>query len=350
MTIEPLSHTVEVAAGQTLLEAALRSGVYIPHACLHGLCGTCKVQVVEGEVDLGDASPFALMDVERDEGKCLACVAIAQSDLVIEADIDDEPDAESHPMQDFIGTVRKVSDLTPTAKGVWIELDGSGIDFQAGQYVNLHLPGVAEPRAFSIATAPSSKRLIELNIRRVPGGKATEYVHTRLKEGEKIRLSGPYGRFFVRRSSPESFLFLAGGTGLSSPKSMILDLLEKGETRSIKLFYGARNVRELYDDDLFRDLAIRYPNLTYVPTLSEPDPDVEWLGERGYVHEVATRHFDGDFRHFKAYMCGPPVMIDACISALIRGRLFERDMYMEKFISAADLTTSARKSPLFKAI
>ena len=93
MFIEPLRQSVEVAAGQTLLDAALRAGVYIPHACLHGLCGTCKVQVIEGEVDLGDASPFALMDFERDEGKCLACVATATSDLVIEAEIDEEPDA-----------------------------------------------------------------------------------------------------------------------------------------------------------------------------------------------------------------------------------------------------------------
>jgi len=151
LTIEPLSHSVEVQEKQTLLDAALRSGIYLPHACLHGLCGTCKVQVLEGEVDIGEASPFALMDFEREEGKCLACVATALSDLVIEADIDEEPDAENYPMQDFEGTVTALSDLTPTAKGVFIELDGDGIQFQAGQYINLHIPGVELPRAFSLA-------------------------------------------------------------------------------------------------------------------------------------------------------------------------------------------------------
>lgn len=352
MGIEPLSHTVDVAQGQTLLDAALRAGVYIPHACLHGLCGTCKVQVLEGEVELGEASPFALMDFERDEGKCLACVATAQCDLVIEADIDDEPDAEIHPMQDFAGTVSKVVDLTPTAKGVFIELEGSGIDFQAGQYINLHVPGVTQPRAFSLANPPSEKekRVIELNIRHVPGGQATEYIHTQLKVGDQLKLSGPYGRFFVRRSAPEKFLFLAGGTGLSSPKSMILDLLEKNEARAITLVYGARNRAELYDDALFRDMAARHANFTYVPALSAPEAGDAWGGEVGFVHDVATRHFNGDFRQHKAYMCGPPVMIDACITALMRGRLFERDMYMEKFISAADAEVSVRHSPLFKAI
>ncbi len=350
LTIEPLSHDVEVQENQTLLDAALRNGVYLPHACLHGLCGTCKVQVLEGEVDHGEASPFALMDFEREEGKCLACVATALSDLVIEADIDEEPDAEMHPMQDFQGTVTALVDLTPTAKGIFIELDGKGINFQAGQYINLHVPGVELPRAFSLANAPSEKRRIELNIRHVAGGQATEYIHNNLKVGDKLKLNGPYGRFFVRRSAPENFLFLAGGTGLSSPKSMILDLLEKNETREITLVYGARNRAELYDDDLFQDLVAKHANFTYLPTLSQPDVSDNWDGEAGYVHDAASKHFGGDFRHHKAYMCGPPGMIDACITALIRGRLFERDMYMEKFISAADTDSATRRSPLFKAI
>ena len=350
MTIEPLSHTIDVPEGQTLLDAALRSGVYIPHACLHGLCGTCKVQVLEGEVEIGEASPFALMDFEREEGKCLACVATALSDLVIEADIDEEPDAEMHPMQDFEGTVTALVDLTPTAKGVFIELGGDGINFQAGQYVNLHVPGVELPRAFSLANAPSDKKHIELNIRHVQGGQATEYIHKQLKVGDRLKLNGPYGRFFVRRSAPEKLLFLAGGTGLSSPKSMILDLLAKGESREIALIYGARNRAELYNDALFRDLAAQHANFTYVPALSAPAESDAWTGETGFVHDVATKHFDNDFRNHKAYMCGPPVMIDACITALIRGRLFERDMFMEKFISAADADSAARRSPLFKAI
>ena len=350
LTIEPVSHSVDVQEKQTLLDAALRNGIYLPHACLHGLCGTCKVQVLEGEVDIGEASPFALMDFEREEGKCLACVATALSDLVIEADIDEEPDAENYPMQDFVGTVTALSDLTPTAKGVFIELDGEGIQFQAGQYINLHIPGVELPRAFSLANVPSEKRSIELNIRHVSGGQATEYIHNNLKVGDKLKLNGPYGRFFVRSSAPEKFLFLAGGTGLSSPKSMILDLLEKDESREITLVYGARNRAELYDDTLFLDLVGKHTNFTYVPTLSQPEEGDNWVGETGYVHDAATKHFGGDFRNHKAYMCGPTGMIDACITALIRGRLFERDMYMEKFISAADTDLAAQRSPLFKSI
>ena len=106
ITVKPIDHSFTVEDDQTILDAALRSGLYIPHACGHGLCGTCKVEVTSGEVDHGDASPFALMDVERDEGRCLACCAIPQSDLIIEADIDEDPDGRSIPLKDFKGIVK----------------------------------------------------------------------------------------------------------------------------------------------------------------------------------------------------------------------------------------------------
>lgn len=349
LTIEPLGEAVEVSEEQTLLDAALRAGLYIPHACCHGLCGTCKVQVLEGEVEHGDASSFALMDSEREAGYALACCARPLSDLVIEADVEEDPDAIVQPVEDYIGRVVEIRQLTPTAKALFIELDRD-IAFQAGKYINLHLPQIPQPRAFSLANPPSQKRVIELNVRRVPGGAATGYIHERLAAGDEVKVSGPYGRFFVRRSAPENIIFLAGGTGLSSPKSMILDLLESGDTRQITLVYGARNRAELYYSDLFTQLAQAHPNFTYVPALSEPRPEDEWTGACGLVHEVAKRHFGGIFAGHKAYLCGPPAMIDACLTALMRGRLFERDIFMERFITAADAVATTRRSPLFKSI
>ena len=92
VTVEPTGDVIEVEEGQTILDAALRQGVWLPFACGHGTCATCKVQVLEGEGDLGNASPFALMDMERDEGKVLACCCTPESDMVIEADIDVDDD------------------------------------------------------------------------------------------------------------------------------------------------------------------------------------------------------------------------------------------------------------------
>nr|QAT94451.1 PmlF [Pseudomonas sp. enrichment culture] len=348
LTIEPLGQTIEIEEGQTILDAALRAGIYLPHACGHGLCATCKVQVVDGEIEHGEASTFALMDFEREEQKCLACCATAESDIVIEAEVDEDPDSLNLPVQDFYGVVSRIESLTPTIKGVWIKLENAGdMQFQAGQYINLMLPDEIGSRAFSIASVPGADEL-ELNIRVVPGGRGTLYVHEQMRVGERVHLTGPYGRFFVKKSADLPVIFMAGGSGLSSPRSMILDLLNEGFARPITLIYGQRNREELYYHDEFLALAEQHGNFTYVPALSHEPEGSDWQGARGFVHEVAKNHFDNDFREHKAYLCGPPLMIESCIGALMQGRLFERDIYTEKFISAAD--AQQVHSPLFKAI
>ncbi|WP_269619619.1 NADH:ubiquinone reductase (Na(+)-transporting) subunit F [Zhongshania sp. BJYM1] len=347
LTIEPLGETIEVEENQTILDATLRAGIYLPHACCHGLCATCKVNIVEGDILHGDASPFALMDFERDEGKALACCATLESDITIEADIDEEPDAESIPVKDFYGTVSRIEDLTPTIKGLWIKLD-EAIHFQAGQYINLNIPELNISRPFSLANSPSSSDEIELNIRIVPGGEGTRYLHENLKLGDSISFSGPYGRFFVRKSANKPLVFMAGGSGLSSPLSMILDLLNQHADIPITLVYGQRNRKELYYHEFFLEMVEKYPNFSYVPALSDPHEDDDWTGFRGFVHDAAKSYFNSDFREHHAYLCGPPLMIDACITTLIQGRLFEKDIFIEKFISAAD--TQKANSPLFKKL
>lgn len=351
LTIEPLGITLDVEDDQTLLDAALRQGIYIPHACGHGLCGTCKVQVIDGEVDHQNANPFALMDFERDEGKTLVCCATLESDVVIEVEVDEEPDARIIPVEDFSATVTAIEDLTPTIKAVHLQLDRA-IDFQAGQYVQFHLPHLNQSRAFSIANAPENKQgsqHIELNIRLLPGGEGTTWIHEHLAVGDSLRVSGPYGRFFVRSSAQLPMIFMAGGSGLSSPRSMILDLLANGCTDPITLIYGQRHLSELYYHDEFLALAEKHPNFTYVAALSEEPAGSNWTGKRGFVHEAAIEHLNGNFSGHKAYLCGPPVMVEACIGALMQGRLFERDIYTEKFISAADAQNVTR-SALFRQI
>ncbi|MGR4897339.1 NADH:ubiquinone reductase (Na(+)-transporting) subunit F [Stenotrophomonas sp. LARHCG68] len=368
LTLEPLGTTITVESGQTLLDAALRQGIYIPHACGHGLCGTCKVQVCDGEVDHGAANPFALMDMEREEGKTLACCATLQSDATIEADIEDEPDARIIPVRDFVATVARIVPLTPTIKAFYLRLD-QPISYQAGQYVQVQIPGLrpeaGQSRAFSIANAPDadgSAWEIEVNVRLVPGGAGTTWLHESLSEGDTLQLSGPYGRFFVRHSAHQPMIFMAGGSGLSSPRAMIHELLASGCDQPITLVYGQRSRAELYYDEEFRALAQQHPHFTYIPAISGDSdgsgnsnsgdangqgPD-SWDGARGFVHEAALAHFGGNFAGHKAYLCGPPLMVEACIATLMQGRLFERDIYTEKFFSATD--AQGVRSPLFKRV
>jgi phenol hydroxylase P5 protein len=349
LTIEPLGQTIEVEEGQTILDASLRAGIYLPHACCHGLCATCKVQVVDGEVDHGEASTFALMDFEREEGKTLACCARLACDTVIEAEIDEDPDSENLPVEDYTGEVVRFEALSPTIRGIWLKLDRP-LHFQAGQYINLEVPAVdSQSRAFSLASAPQDAEVVELNVRIVPGGRVTSWLHEHLEVGEKLKLSGPYGRFFVKKSANVPLIFMAGGSGLSSPRSMIEDLLNNDSELPMTLIYGQRNREELYYHTEFTELAAKHPNFSYVPALSHESAESNWDGARGFVHEAAKAHFNNDFRGHKAYLCGPPAMIEACISTLMQGRLFERDIYMEKFFSAADASQQL-KSPLFKNI
>lgn len=352
LTLEPLGATIEVEEGQTLLDAALRQGIYIPHACGHGLCGTCKVQVCDGEVDHGAANPFALMDMERDNGKTLACCATLQSDTTIEADIEEEPDALIIPVRDFGATVSRIDQLTPTIKALHLALD-QPIHYQAGQYVQVQIPPLGQSRAFSIANAPGADgqaQQIELNVRHVPGGAGTTWLHEKLQVGDRLALAGPYGRFFVRHSAAQPMVFMAGGSGLSSPRAMIQELLARDCRQPITLIYGQRSRDELYYDAEFRSLAAQHSHFTYLPAISGDgaDCDGDWDGARGFVHDAARTHFDGNFAGNKAYLCGPPPMVEACIATLMQGRLFERDIYTEKFISAAD--AQGARSPLFKRV
>jgi phenol/toluene 2-monooxygenase (NADH) P5/A5 len=349
LTIEPIGDAIDVAEGQTILDACLRSGIYLPHACGHGLCGTCKTQVTDGEIDHGEASAFALMDFERDEGFVLACTATLKSDVTIEADVEEDNDVRRIAVGDFEGEVVGLEDLARDVKGVRIALDGDGIDFEAGQYVMVKLPGVAGTRAFSIGNAPSDAKHVELQVRRVPGGVGTGYIHEKLRLGERIRFSGPYGRFVVRKSRGGPLIFLAGGTGVCSPRAMILDLLEEGYSEPITLVHGVRTGADLYGREDFEALAKAHPNFRYVPALSDEPEGGAWTGERGFVHDVAKRLYGGLFEGHTAYLCGPPPMIEASIGALMQGRLFEKHIFTEKFFTAQDAAPKPR-SPVFKRL
>lgn len=349
VTIEPIGTTIEVEEDQTILDAALRQGVWLPFACGHGTCGTCKVQVTDGFFDLGDASPFALMDIEREENKVLACCCKPESDMVIEADVDEDEDFLGYLIEDYQAKVIEIKDLSPTIKGIRLEIDRT-MQFQAGQYINLQLPGIEGTRAFSIANAPSEEGIIELHIRQVQGGAATTYVHEQLSVGDELQLTGPYGQFFVRKSDEQDVIFIAGGSGLSSPQSMIHDLLDEGDTRTIYLFQGARDVAELYNRELFEDLVKKHPNFRYIPALNAPKAEDAWTGFTGFVHEAVADYFENKCSGHKAYLCGPPPMIDAAISTLMQSRLFERDIHTERFLSAADGATDQSRSALFKHI
>jgi phenol hydroxylase P5 protein len=349
ITVEPLGREVECREDQTILDACLRAGVWLPHSCTHGTCATCKCEVLDGDVDHGAASSFALMDFERDEGKLLTCSAMPRSDVTIEADIDVDEDVEMFPVTDFTATVVELSDIALDTRRLVIELDRE-IDFNAGQYLKFPVPGTDVDRTYSIASVPTERRRLEFHIRRVPGGAATDgWIFAGLAVGDQIPVSGPYGRFVLHVGRDNAAIMVAGGTGLAPIKSMVRHALDNDAYDGhITLYQGARTRAWLYDVEEFQALAKEHPDrFTYRPCLSEET--IDDAGD-GYAYGMVTDVIAADHESLSGavgYLCGPPAMVEAALKTLMSRRLFPRDIYREEFLNESD-KASGVKSPLIK--
>ena len=200
VTVEPLEREVECRSDQSILDACLRAGVYLPHACTHGTCGTCKLQVLEGDIEHNDASDFALMEFERNEGMALVCVATPSSDVTVEADVEAEQGVVHHPVRDFTGTVASIEDIARETRRLIVDLDEE-MTFNPGQYVTVEIPGTG-PDTYLVHGQPAC---------RAGADRAADPAHARWSPaptggssrtwpfGDTVRPSGPYGRFFPAR-------------------------------------------------------------------------------------------------------------------------------------------------------
>lgn len=346
ITVEPLGREVECGADQTILEACLRAGVWLPHSCTHGTCATCKVDVVDGDVDHGAASAFALMDFERDEGKTLTCCAKPTCDVTIEADIDVPEELVMHPVEDYVGTIVSLDDIAAGTKRLVLKLDRA-CNFNAGQYMRFEIPGFpGTDRTWSIASAPTSPEELEFQISNVTGGIGTDrWLFSSAEVGDEVKLSGPYGRFVLHTWEDKPVVMLGAGTGLAPLASMIRHALLNGEYDGhITLYAGARTVDELYDVDEFRGLEEEYSDqFTYHACVS--GDEVEGY-RHGRVHEVMEADFDRLGGH-QGYVCGSPAMVESALKSMMGRRLFPRDIFHEDFFNASDKAAGVG-SPLIK--
>jgi propane monooxygenase reductase subunit len=337
--LHPVGIEFEVEENETVLEAAFRQGIALPHGCKEGQCSACKCVLAQGDVELKKYSTFALNEMERDQDYILLCRTLAYSDLDVELlNYDEEVLSKSIPVKEFSGEITGVSSLTHDIRRLEIALD-QPLKFWAGQYVDITLPGAETiTRSFSMANSPSETKALAFIIKKYPDGRFSSRLDGQLAAGTKVRIKGPYGTCFRRENRNGAMILVGGGSGMSPLWSILHDHIGSGEGRPIYFFYGARTRNDLFYLDEFEEIAANNPEFTFIPVLSHASDDNAWEGEKGFVHEAVGAHLRrSDLgEEVDVYACGPSPMIEALTPVLQINGIDSDRIFFDKFTPASN--------------
>jgi naphthalene 1,2-dioxygenase ferredoxin reductase component len=325
ITVEGIDTPVQAEDGDTLLDALIMAGVPFPYSCQAGNCGTCKCELLDGDINELEYSEHALKPEERAKNVILACRTQVWGDTSIRR-IEAE-ELVLHPSRIMRCRVAGIETLTHDIRGIRLVVEAGGpFMFSAGQYAQVEFaPGLS--KHYSMASTPSEPE-IELQIRCMPGGRTSTYVANELKVGDTVKVSGPLGSSYLRDKHAGPVLLVAGGSGFAPMQAILNTLMARDYREKVVLYFGVRSERDLYREGLLKDLAARHPNFSYHVVLSE---QLGAPGRRyGLVHEAAG-HDVADFTGWKAYLAGPPVMIEAATAMLESRGLAHRDIHADAF-------------------
>jgi CDP-4-dehydro-6-deoxyglucose reductase len=327
VTIQPSGHQFTVKPNETLLAAALNAGFSMPYGCRNGACGACKGKVLAGAVDYGVHQEGALTHEEKLKGQALFCCAKATSDLTIE--VKEVGAVKDIPIKTLPCRVERMEKLAADVMAVWLKLPSNErLQFLPGQYLDFLLKD-GKRRSFSLANSPEDDSLLELHIRYVPGGQFTEHVFGTMKPKDIMRISGPYGSFFLRESDKPA-IFLAGGTGFAPIKSMLNHAFKHEVQREFVLYWGAKTLPDLYQAGVPSEWQQAHKNFGFIPVLSEPRAEDNWPGRSGFVHQAVLADF-ADLSGYEVYACGAPPMIDAARRDFLARGLPEDAFFADSF-------------------
>lgn len=349
-----LDKSFHAPAGDKLLNVLSSQGIFVSSACGGGgSCGQCRVVIKEGG---GDILPTELSHINKREAKegCrLACQVNVKQNLKIEL-----PE-EIFGVKKWECEVISNDNKATFIKELKLKIpDGEDVPFRAGGFIQIEAPAHdisyadfdvpqeyrgdwdkfnlfryrstmndTTVRAYSMANYPEEKGIIMLNVRiatpppnnpDVPPGIMSSYIWS-LKAGDKVTISGPFGEFFAKDTDAE-MIFIGGGAGMAPMRSHIFDQLKRlNSKRKITFWYGARSLREMFYEDDFNQLQAENENFTWHVALSDPQPEDNWTGYTGFIHNVLLENY---LRNHPApedcefYMCGPPMMNAAVIKML----------------------------------
>jgi propane monooxygenase reductase subunit len=332
---EPVGIEMEADEDETILNAAFRQGIMLMHGCKEGQCSACKSFLLDGDVDLDKYSTFALPDFEEAEGWTLLCRAHAYSDLEVELiNYDEEALHGGTPPRTVSARVTAIEPLTHDITRLCLDVaDDEPFAFKPGQYVDIRIPGGEEDehRSFSMANLAAEAGELEFMIKRYEGGRFSGLLgEGGLAVGDELDVTGPYGVFTLRSSSPRRLLFIGGGAGMAPILCLLRAMAEAGVDRPATYYYGARTETDLFHLDEIEEIGGRLPDFTFVPALSDAAGGDGWAGESGLITDVVER-LEGDLAEVDAYLCGPPPMVDAAIAMLEARGVPESHIYFDKF-------------------
>ena len=346
--------SISVPAGDKLLQTLASNDIFLASACGGGgSCAQCKCIVNDGGGSMLPTEEPHFTPRESREGWRLSCQAPVKQDMKIEV-----PE-EVFGIKQWECTVESNPNVATFIKELTLRLpEGESVDFRAGGYVQLEAPAhhikysdfdvgeeykadwerfgffeveskVDEPliRAYSMANYPEEKGVVKFNIRcatpppndlSLPAGQMSSWVFS-LKPGDKVTVFGPFGEFFARDTDTE-MVFIGGGAGMAPMRSHIFDQLKRiGTDRKVSFWYGARSLREVFYADEYDALAEEFPNFTWHLALSDAQPEDNWTGMTGFIHNVVHDNYLANHtapEDCEFYMCGPPMMNSAVINML----------------------------------
>ncbi|WP_188151405.1 NADH:ubiquinone reductase (Na(+)-transporting) subunit F [Teredinibacter waterburyi] len=346
--------TISVPAGGKLLQTLAANNLFLASACGGGgTCAQCKCLVSEGGGSMLPTEESHFNRREEREGWRLSCQVPVKQDMKIEID------EEVFGVKQWECEVVSNPNVATFIKELTLKLpEGENVDFRAGGYVQLECPPhhvkfsdfeieeeyrgdwehfgffkmeskVEEPviRAYSMANYPEERGLVKFNIRiatppprtqGLPPGQMSSYVFN-LKPGDKMTVYGPFGEFFAKDTDAE-MVFIGGGAGMAPMRSHIFDQLRRLKSdRKMSFWYGARSLRELFYKEDYDMLAAENDNFEWHIALSDPQPEDNWEGKTGFIHNVLLENYLKDHpapEDCEFYMCGPPMMNQAVIKML----------------------------------
>ena len=334
ITVLPSNDTFPIEANETILDAALRANVILPYGCKDGACGSCKSVIVSGDVVHSEHSN-AISAEEKSRGVALMCHSTVTSDVTVEARV---IAAGAYPIKKLPTRITSMQRAKDAGDIMLVTLQlpaNDAFEYRGGQYIDFILRDGAR-RSYSMACAPRlADKVLELHIRHMPGGVFTDQLFSSMKERDILRVEGPLGTFFFQDTGKD-LIFIASGTGFAPIKAIVEEMQSNYIIRPVSFYWGVRRPHDLYLNELAEQWARDIPNFKYIPVISDAEPEDNWQGRAGLVHQAVMADFS-DLSEHDVYACGAPAMVRAAHDAFTtHHHLKENSFFSDAFLSAAD--------------